>query len=906
MIKPAIIVTAVILLFAAGGVVAEDLYLLSINSATELSEAHQVIDHAHGRLGDDFIVELNDSLFESLSKAGLSIHPAGENISLDRVYILSPISGRVLKSAIYVPTLAVSEAVQLAELNDADVEIIRKSGYMAVPVAGLETPLFYNPPMMAAMFEDIYPLDTLADYVSQDSLYSYDTRLEQFYTRYITSDSINHARDYLVGKFLEFGYTDVYTDTFDAFGYDCHNVICFKPGSVEPDKIIVIGGHYDSYNGETDPWIFAPGADDNASGTSIALEMARVFKDVDNKKSLLFAAFSAEEVGLLGSDYLAWTLYNQGADLECMLNFDMVAYNPDAFENVGLFTNSSPVYSFVMRDAATRVTTLIPSLGGSSGSSDHASFANYGFQVAYAQEGDFNFDGWHTNIDISSRLNFPYLEQVGRMTAAAIGHIDRAAGVTPIDDILDVGDGQGLRLVWNSCNPSYTYKVLVGSAPSEYTDTLDVAPAECSYDLTGLNTGEIYYFTLLGINSEGAGPLYLIEDSGASFIEPRAPKGLALEPEYQKIMLDWTPNREMDLNHYRVLRRQQGGGWSIIADDVTDAWYDDLSAVGHVSFEYMILAVDNDLIESDSSIVVGGMAATFDYPMLFVDETASSGFPNPSSTEQAAFYDSIFADIWYDTYFVGSDPDRIDRTTSGQYKNMFWFDDDLSVQLFAASLDTVNWFLNYETNFLLAGWQTLYYIAGGVPLGPGDFVYDNFRISEVEINTLFEFTGATGLNGWPDLQVRSSTFGGLLPSISTMQTAAGGEAIYTYNASNGNPEFDGQPAGVVYDTGAGKRIALGFPIYHLTEASAEALMAKVNDYFGIEPFVLYGDINGDENINLMDIIFLINYLYKGGPAPSSINNADVNGSCSVNVLDVSYMVDYLYRGGPQPQPGCVE
>ena len=326
----------------------------------------------------------------------------------------------------------------------------------------------------------------------------------------------------------------------------------------------------------------------------------------------------------------------------------------------------------------------------------------------------------------------------------------------------------------------------------------------------------------------------------------------------------------------------------------------------HVNYEYLILAIDNDMIESDSSAVVGGMAATFDYPALLVDETASSGFPNPSEEDQAAFYDSIFAGISYDTYAVGSDPDRIDRTTSGQYKNMFWFDDDLSVHRFLSSLDTVNWFLEYQTNFMLAGWQTLYYIAGGIPQGSGDFVYDNFRISQIDINPEFEFTGATGLNGWPDLQTRATAFGGLLPSISTMQTAAGAEVIYTYNASNGNPEFDGQPVGVIYDTGSGKRLALGFPIYHLTEASAAALMAKVSDYFGIEPFVMNGDINSDESVNLMDIIFLINYLYKDGPAPLNINQADANGNCAVNILDASYLIDYLYRGGPQPQPGCVE
>ena len=69
--------------------------------------------------------------------------------------------------------------------------------------------------------------------------------------------------------------------------------------------------------------VFAPGADDNASGTTTVLELARIFKDVDTRKSIMFVAFSAEEVGLAGSWELANRLYGQGVDVEFMLNFDM-------------------------------------------------------------------------------------------------------------------------------------------------------------------------------------------------------------------------------------------------------------------------------------------------------------------------------------------------------------------------------------------------------------------------------------------------------------------------------------------------------------------------------------------------------------------------------------------------------
>lgn len=909
MIKSATIWATVMMIFLFGSVLAEDLYLLNINSPNELKAALSIVDHARGKLGDAFIVELDSVQAVNMNEAGVAINPVAENISPDRVYILSPESPAAQKSAVSLQPLASDGNNYLVELSASAVDIARRAGYMAVCLSDLETPLFYNPPMVAAGYEDYFPLDSLADYVSQDSLYTYDTRLEQFYTRYYSTDSILRARDYIMNKFMEFGYDDigvtVWTDTFYYNDHACHNVICFKEGTTEPDKFIVVGGHYDSYNSNTSPLIFAPGADDNASGAAVAMELARVFKNVDVQKSILFVAFSAEEVGLIGSEYLASSLYQQGADVECMLNFDMVAYNPDEANNVSLYNGASPIYSYVMIDAASRVTNLLPSLAGSSGSSDHASFNNYGYMVSYAEEGDFNTLGWHTDIDISSRLNFPYYEQVVRMSAAALGHIEISTGATRIDEVYDFGDGQSLRLVWNHCSVSYTYKILMGTESGVYTDTIDVTPGDCFYDVSGLTMGQTYYFAILAVNSEGVGPLYMIENTGVSYIEPRIPQNVVLEPQYQKLLISWDSNRELDLNHYRLLRRNQGGVWSVISDNLIETQYEDVSALAHILYEYRVQAIDNDMNISDSSVIVQGTAATFDYPLLFVDETGTGGI-NPSETAQAAFYDSIFGDLQYSTFAVGTDPDRINRVEAGQYKNMFWFDDDLSVKRFTDSEDTVVWYLDYNTNFCLAGWQTLYYLTGGLQTYPGDFAYDNMGISETDINTNFDFAGATGQNGWPNLQTRSSTFGGLLPSIATIQPVPGAEVILTYNSASADPNFDGQPVGIAYDTGSGKRIALGFPIYHLTESSAAALMAKITDYFGIEPMVYYGDVNGDNKVNLMDAVYIIAYLYRGGPPPVQLNLADVDASCTVIILDVTYLIQYLYRGGPQPLPGCVE
>jgi hypothetical protein len=61
-----------------------------------------------------------------------------------------------------------------------------------------------------------------------------------------------------------------------------------------------------------------------------------------------------------------------------------------------------------------------------------------------------------------------------------------------------------------------------------------------------------------------------------------------------------------------------------------------------------------------------------------------------------------------------------------------------------------------------------------------------------------------------------------------------------------------------------------------------------------------GDVNDTETCNILDITYLIAYLYKGGPAPVSMPAADVNASGTVNLLDITYLIAYLYKDGPEP------
>jgi hypothetical protein len=63
---------------------------------------------------------------------------------------------------------------------------------------------------------------------------------------------------------------------------------------------------------------------------------------------------------------------------------------------------------------------------------------------------------------------------------------------------------------------------------------------------------------------------------------------------------------------------------------------------------------------------------------------------------------------------------------------------------------------------------------------------------------------------------------------------------------------------------------------------------------------IVGDCNGDELINITDAVWIVNYIFAGGPAPSPYGRGDVNCDGTVNVTDAVYLLAYIFGGGPEP------
>lgn len=63
-----------------------------------------------------------------------------------------------------------------------------------------------------------------------------------------------------------------------------------------------------------------------------------------------------------------------------------------------------------------------------------------------------------------------------------------------------------------------------------------------------------------------------------------------------------------------------------------------------------------------------------------------------------------------------------------------------------------------------------------------------------------------------------------------------------------------------------------------------------------------GNVDNDpnENIDISDLVYLVDWIYHGGPAPACVPEADMNADNAVTSFDVDYLVNYMFKGGPAP------
>lgn len=192
------------------------------------------------------------------------------------------------------------------------------------------------------LFEHDYPSVTeenptiraLMDSVSVDGIEATIAHLCSYYNRRCDSRHIYDVQDWLASRYnsLE-GIDTVMLHDFKIHkeGYPeetADNVLAIQWGTTTPEEFVICGAHYDSWNGDTtDPdTVRAPGADDNATGVAGIWETARLLSRYKFDRTIIYANWNAEELGLIGSAVYAKECADNLMDIVGYFNMDMNGY----------------------------------------------------------------------------------------------------------------------------------------------------------------------------------------------------------------------------------------------------------------------------------------------------------------------------------------------------------------------------------------------------------------------------------------------------------------------------------------------------------------------------------------------------------------------------------------------------
>ena len=179
--------------------------------------------------------------------------------------------------------------------------------------------------------------------------------------------------------------------------FSSHNLIGFKKGTINPDEFIIFMAHWD-HLGLTDEGKdkIYNGAVDNATGVAGIIELARLFKNIDTDRSLIFLATTLEESGLLGSEFFANYPPIDLANVVAGFNFDGILPTGKTKDMAVIGYGASELEELLERQLLKEGRYINPDPNPEKGffyRSDHISFAKRGVPVLFSDDGFDLIDG---------------------------------------------------------------------------------------------------------------------------------------------------------------------------------------------------------------------------------------------------------------------------------------------------------------------------------------------------------------------------------------------------------------------------------------------------------------------------------------------------------------------------------
>lgn len=283
--------------------------------------------------------------------------------------------------------------------------------------------------------------------IDKDTMAQTIQELQAFQTRFALSPNRKDVAMYIASKFQSYGYTDVRLDSFllDSLQWPAnsgiyystmqYNVIAELQGVTDPDKVYIMGAHYDAIINPGDAFTTSPGADDNASGIAAALETARLFKKhaIQPAYTIRFIGFAAEELYLKGSNDYAGKILNNGDDVKLMINNDMIGHNLQPVNNwklrVQMYPNTWWIVNLTAQLAQDYTTLTTDTATNATPYSDSYPFHLKGYDAVFYQEWDF-YNSFHTVSDIMDSIDIDYCTEVTKISCAMLLWENLIAGVS--------------------------------------------------------------------------------------------------------------------------------------------------------------------------------------------------------------------------------------------------------------------------------------------------------------------------------------------------------------------------------------------------------------------------------------------------------------------------------------------
>jgi len=334
-------------------------------------------------------------------------------------------------------------------------------------------------------------IPNMLEQISTDSIEANIRTLAGFHTRHTTSDTssdsvgIGAARRWIFDKFQEYqkasnGRLKVKYDSYIETENNrineptkIVNIVATLPGTQleSKDRMYVVSGHYDSRVSDImNDTSYAPGANDDASGTAAVMELARVMSQYEFDATIVFMAVAGEEQGLLGANHFAEKATKRNMNIAAMFTNDIIGNtikNTDGSENdstVRIFSQGVPpdrkmsdyhrmllftggdndtpsrqLGRFIYRVAKSENVDLTPNMiyrkdrylrGG-----DHSAFLDKGYPAIRISEPHEYYERQHQDVrkedgvqygDLPKFVDYPYVAKVTELNAAALGVLANA------------------------------------------------------------------------------------------------------------------------------------------------------------------------------------------------------------------------------------------------------------------------------------------------------------------------------------------------------------------------------------------------------------------------------------------------------------------------------------------------